>query len=60
MIKINNLPANFKKYPYMVARRVDGVLWYWDSFKSRFDANEAALAEGGITYQTEMVERGEF
>jgi hypothetical protein len=60
MIKINNLPDNFTKYPYIVARRANGELWYWGSFKSRTNANEAALSVNGITYQTEEVERGEF
>lgn len=60
MIKINNLPDNFTKYPYMVARRVNGALWYWGSFYDRRLANDVALAENGITYQTEQVERGEF
>lgn len=54
------LADNFTKYPYIVARRANGEFWYWGSFKSRANANEAALSVNGITYQTEEVERGEF
>ena len=59
-MKINNLPNNYKNYAYVVARRVDGDLWFWGCFNDRNRANEMALEESGETWATESVERGDF
>lgn len=42
---INNMPNTTKKY--IVARRVDGELWFWGSWDDRDRANEVALEIGG-------------
>lgn len=59
-MKINNLPTNYTKYPYIVARDIDGNLWFWGAYSDRNAANEAALAEQGITFEVSLVERGNF
>ena len=55
---VYNLPPNFSKFSYIVARRVNGVLWFWGAFRKRNDANEAALEVGGVTLEVTEVERG--
>ena len=42
---INNMPNATEKY--IVARRVDGDLWFWGSYADRDRANEVALEIGG-------------
>lgn len=59
-MKINNLPNSYKNYLYVVARKVDGELWFWSYFNSRNLANEAALEIGGETWESVNVERGDF
>ena len=59
-MKINNLPDNYQRFPYIVARRVDGELWYWGAYRNRDRANEAALENGGEMWESNMVERGRF
>jgi hypothetical protein len=59
-MKINNLPDNYQNFPYIVARRVDGVLWHYGCYRNRDRANEVALDEGGETWESSMVERGAF
>ena len=59
-MKVSNLPDDYKKFPYIVARRVNGVLWYWGAFKNRNQANEIALAYNGITLESVIVERDIF
>ena len=55
---VYNLPINFSKFSYIVARRVNGALWFWGAFRKRNDANEAALEVGGVTLEVTEVERG--
>lgn len=59
-MKVSNLPDDYKKFPYIVARRVNGVLWYWGAYKNRNQANEAALAYNGITLESAIIERDIF
>lgn len=59
-MKINNLPDNYKNYAYVVARKVDGDLWFWGCYNDRNRANETALEEGGETWESAIVERGDF
>ena len=40
---INNLPAYANEYKYIVARRIDGELWFWGAWNDRNKANEVAL-----------------
>lgn len=44
---INNLPAYANEYKYIVARRVDGELWFWGAWNDRNKANEVAIKIGG-------------
>ena len=48
---INNVPASAKAY--VVARRIDGDLWYWGSWDDRDTANEVALQVGGEVFTDE-------
>ena len=59
-MKINNLPDNYKDYAYVVARKVDSDLWFWGCYNDRNRANEAALEMDGETWESAMVERGDF
>lgn len=45
---INNLPATATQYAYIIAREVEGALWYYGADNNRDRANEVALAVGGI------------
>lgn len=44
---INNLPTYANEYKYIVARRVDGELWFWGAWNDLNKANEVALEIGG-------------
>ena len=59
-MKINNLPDNYKNYLFVVARKVDGDLWFWGCYNDRNRANEAALEMDGETWESAIVERGDF
>lgn len=59
-MKINNLPANFTDYPYIVARLCEGEFWFWGAYRDHNRANEAALEEDGVTFEVSIVERGDF
>ena len=39
---INNIPTYANEYKYIVARRVDGKLWFWGAWNDRDKANDAA------------------
>ena len=45
-VKVNNLPTTAK--PYIVARAVDGDLWYWGSWDDEEHAHTVANEIGGI------------
>ena len=51
MIKINNLPAYADNYKFVVARRIDGELWFWGAWNDRNKANEAAREIGGMVIE---------
>ena len=44
---INSLPAYANEYKYIVARRVDGELWFWGAQNDRNKANEVAIEIDG-------------
>ena len=52
-MKINNMPEYATHRKYIVARRVDGELWFWGAWDDRDRANEVALEIGGITIRNE-------
>lgn len=43
---INNMPKDTTE-KYIVARRVDGDLWFWGAWNDRNRANEVAMEIGG-------------
>ena len=51
--KVNNMPKYAETKKYIVARRVDGELWFWGAWDDRNTANEVALEIGGITLRNE-------
>lgn len=51
MSRINNIPASAKRF--VVARNVDGELWYWGSWNNQDAAIDAANAIGGIVIEME-------
>ena len=44
---IYNLPDYANEYKYIVARRIDGDLWFWGAWDDRNEANKVALEIGG-------------
>ena len=52
--RINNLPKDYS--PYVVARVVDGELWYWGSWEDEEDAKQAAISIPGTGVWMKMKE----
>jgi hypothetical protein len=52
-VKINNLPTNYTRYSYIVAREVEGELWFWGAWYSHQKAGAARQASevGGIVVE---------
>lgn len=42
MMAIQNVTEYAKNYKYIVARRVDGELWFWGAWNDRNKANDVA------------------
>ena len=40
--QINNYKSYADQYKYIVARRVDGELWFWGAWNDRDKANDVA------------------
>ena len=45
--QINNYKSYADQYKYIVARRIDGELWFWGAWNDRNKANEVAIEIGG-------------
>lgn len=45
---INNVPGYALKYNYIVARFVDGELWFWGAWNDRQTAHHVAEEIGGV------------
>ena len=54
MLNINNVPATIRTW--IVAREVDGELWFWGSWNDCETAQDAARQVGGIVIARELVE----
>lgn len=54
MTHINNLPRTVRAW--IVAREVDGELWFWGSWDSREAAQAAAWDIGGVVVSRDWVE----
>lgn len=44
---IQNVPEYAKNYKYIVARRVDGELYFWGAWNDRNKSNEVAIEIDG-------------
>ena len=52
-VKVNNLPATAKEY--IVARAVDGDLWFWASYDDEELAHINAIeVDGIVVYKEEL------
>lgn len=47
MMTIRNVAEYAQNYKYIVARRVDGELYFWGAWNDRNKANEVAIEIGG-------------
>lgn len=47
-LKINNKPEYADHYEFMVARKVDGKLWFYGAYRNGFKAGQIAAEIGGI------------
>lgn len=52
-VKVNNLPTNVK--PFIVARAVEGELWFWASYDDEELAHINAIEMDGIVVYAEEV-----
>ncbi len=50
-MKINNMAEYAKNRKYIVAREIEGELWFYGAWDDRDQANEAALEIEGITVE---------
>lgn len=48
---VNNLPSYATRYKFVVARNVDGELWFWGAYDERENADEAAKSIKGIVLE---------
>ena len=51
---VNNLPENINRFAWIVARAVDGELWYWSSYNDLESAKESAIQFDGIVLKVEV------
>lgn len=47
-MKINNVPAYVTEKPFIVARNIDGSLWFYGAYDTAGKANEVAVEVDGI------------
>ena len=47
-VKVNNVPEYAAQYRYIVARLVDGDLWFWGAYGTMERATEAAESIDGL------------
>ena len=38
LMKVNNLPANYKEYKYLTVREYEGEWWFYGAWRTNFDA----------------------
>lgn len=53
MYTINNMPAKVKSF--VVARDCDGEFWFWGTWDSLKDAEDAAWNIGGQIFNREVI-----
>ena len=47
-LKINNKPEYADHYEFMVARQIDGELWFYGAYRNGFKADQIASEIGGV------------
>lgn len=57
--EVNNVADYAADSPYIVAREVDGELWFWDGFSDEVKANRAAWELGGVVLYNKVVTESE-
>lgn len=45
---IHNLPKTASEYRFVVAREIDGDLWYWGAYNDWVKAHDAAVKINGV------------
>lgn len=53
MNKVNNMPSYVWDYKYVVAREVDGDLWFWGAYDDLHTATTAANEIGGVVIEVD-------
>ena len=51
MTKINNLPTYATEYKYLVAREIDGELWFYGAYNEGSRAERAAVECNGEIFR---------
>ena len=51
--KVNNLPRNWEQYTHIVAREVEGELWFYGAWYDEDGAWEQACEVGGVVVAVE-------
>lgn len=54
MPTINNLPDYYSDYEYIVARDIEGELWYWGAYHDQDRANNIAEDINGVVVEVEV------
>lgn len=47
-MEIKNIPAYANDYEFIVAREVDGALWFYGAYADGFKADKVATEVGGV------------
>lgn len=48
MLNLMNAPENAFHYEFIVAREIDGDLWYWGAYRDGWKADQIAYEIGGV------------
>lgn len=52
IVSVNNVPKYANDYEYIVARFIDGELWFWGAYGIESAAEEAAEEVNGIVLRS--------
>ena len=47
-MKIQNMPEYADHYEFVVAREIDGELWFWGAYADRYKADQVAYDVAGV------------
>ena len=47
-MKIQNMPEYADHYEFVVAREIDGELWFWGAYADGYKANQVAHDVAGV------------